>query len=62
MPASLTERHPDGVAPRALLWVVFDTANLSEEEMLHLANGCEDHIAGLCHGLHFLGKTLSPFD
>ncbi|NUL35993.1 hypothetical protein [Kosakonia sacchari] len=38
-----------------------DTSNLSEEEMLQLANGCEDHIAGLCHGLHFLGKTFVSF-
>jgi len=38
-----------------------DTSHLSEDEMLQLAHGCEEHIAGLCHGLHFLGKTFVTF-
>lgn len=36
-----------------------DLSQLSAEETFQLANGCEEHIAGLCHGLHFLGKPSS---
>jgi len=38
-----------------------DLSQLSAEETFQLANGCEEHIAGLCHGLHFLGKTFVSF-
>lgn len=38
-----------------------DISQLSEEETLELSHSCEDCIAGLCHGLRFVGKTLVSF-
>lgn len=36
-------------------------AGLDEDAALLLANSCEENIAGLCHGLKFMGKTLNTF-
>lgn len=36
-------------------------SHFSPEETYQLAESCENSIAGLCHGLHFLGKTFITF-
>jgi hypothetical protein len=38
-----------------------DISHLNSQETLQLAEKCENSIAGLCHGLHFLGKTFITF-
>jgi len=38
-----------------------DISHLSPEETTMLADSCENNIAGLCHGLHFLSKTFVTF-
>ena len=36
-----------------------DISHFNSHETYQLAENCENSIAGLCHGLHFLGKRSS---
>ncbi|EPQ6961141.1 hypothetical protein ACUVY4_003188 [Escherichia coli] len=38
-----------------------DISNLNADDTLQLANSSEECCAGLCHCLHFLGKTFVSF-
>ncbi|ELY9432779.1 hypothetical protein SPD65_003285 [Salmonella enterica] len=38
-----------------------DISHLNADDTLQLANSSEECCAGLCHGLHFLGKTFVSF-
>ena len=38
-----------------------DISHFNSHETYQLAENCENSIAGLCHGLHFLGKTFITF-
>jgi hypothetical protein len=38
-----------------------DISHFNSQETYQLAENCENSIAGLCHGLHFLGKTFITF-
>lgn len=38
-----------------------DISHLNADDTLPLANSSKGFCAGLCHGLHFLGKTFVSF-
>ncbi|EIW2916270.1 hypothetical protein MB866_003858 [Salmonella enterica] len=38
-----------------------DLSHLNADDTLQLANSSEECCVGLCHGLHFLGKTFVSF-
>lgn len=38
-----------------------DISHFGPEETMELAENCENCLVGLCHGLHFLGKTFITF-